>query len=204
VLTSIVPALKERILAREGKLVIRPDSGDPADILCGDPAFESGTPEGKGVVQCLWDTFGGTTTSTGHRLLDPHIGCIYGDSITRERATAITDRLAAKGFASANVVFGVGSFTYQFVTRDTYGFAMKATWVEVNGEGRAIFKKPKTDDGTKNSARGRLAVTEGLHLIEGATPEEEAASMLSPVWRDGRELRPERFDVIRARARLAV
>jgi nicotinamide phosphoribosyltransferase len=204
VITTILPQLKDRIMVRDGKLVIRPDSGDPANILCGDPSAAG--PANKGVVELLWDIFGGTKTAKGHRLLDSHIGSIYGDSITIERAQHIAERLAAKGFASANVVFGIGSFTYQYVTRDTYGFAMKATWVEIDGKGRSIYKTPKTDNGVKNSARGRLAVlrdTAGqLHLVEEATPAQEAASCLLPTWRDGQFQRRETYDLIRARARL--
>jgi nicotinamide phosphoribosyltransferase len=206
VLTDILPKLKDRILARNGKYVTRPDSGDPADILCGDPKVV-GTPAAKGVIELLWDTFGGTVTATGHKLLDSHVGAIYGDSITEARAEEITRRLAEKGFASANVVFGIGSFTYQHVTRDTYGFAMKATWVKIDGKGRSIYKTPKTDTGMKNSARGRLAVSQnesGLFLIEQATAEQEAASLLRPVWRDGKELVHDTWDVVRARAREAL
>jgi nicotinamide phosphoribosyltransferase len=204
VLTSILPALKGRILARDGKLVIRPDSGDPADIVCGDPKAPEGSPAHKGVISLLWETFGGTLTEGGFRLLDSHVGCIYGDSITRERAADICRRLAAKGYASGNMVFGVGSFTYQYVTRDTFGFAMKATWCEINGEARDIFKMPKTGNGMKNSAKGRLAVLEDydgdLYLVDQAEPEEEDASLLRPVWRDGKFLVTETFDIIRARA----
>ena len=208
VLTVILPQLKDRIMARNGKLVIRPDSGNPADILCGDPDAPAGSPASKGVVQLLWDIFGGTETSTGHRLLDTHIGSIYGDAITRERAHEITYRLAKNGFASANVVFGIGSYTYQYVTRDTYGFAMKATWVKINDEGHDIYKTPKTDNGVKISARGRLAVLRNedgqLTLVEKATPAQEAESILRPVWKDGKPLNHETYDVIRARARLAL
>lgn len=203
VLVNILPQLRDRIMAREGKLVIRPDSGNPADIVCGDPNAEHGSPARKGVIELLWDAFGGAATSTGHRQLDPHVGCIYGDSITYERANEITQRLAAKGFASANMVFGVGSYSYQYVTRDTFGFAMKATWVEVGGKGRDIFKLPKTDDGMKNSAKGRLAVlptaTGGMHLVNQASPELEAASLLRPVWRDGEFIVRDSFDAIRTR-----
>jgi nicotinamide phosphoribosyltransferase len=202
VLTKILPQIKDRIIARPGKLVIRPDSGNPADIVCGDPSAEPGSPAYRGVIDLLWETFGGTTTSTGHRMLDEHIGCIYGDSITIERAREITSRLAAKGFASANTVFGIGSFSYQFVTRDTFGFAMKATWCSVNGEKRDLFKKPVTGNGMKNSAKGRLAVTQGpngLELINQATQEQEDASLLKPVWRDGKFLRRETFPTIRER-----
>jgi hypothetical protein len=85
---------------------------------------------------------------------------------------------------------------------------MKATWVEINGEGRDIYKTPKTDNGVKNSARGRLAVIPNadgkLTLIQRATPAEEAHSVLRPVWRDGKLLVQESFDMIRARARKAL
>jgi nicotinamide phosphoribosyltransferase len=204
VLTEILPSLKDRIMARNGKLVIRPDSGNPADIVCGDPNAPEGSPARKGVIELLWETFGGTKTDLGFKVLDSHIGCIYGDAITRDRAKEIIERLAAKGFASCNMVFGVGSFTYQFVTRDTYSFAMKATWAMVDGEGRDLFKSPITDKGEKKSAKGRLAVLRDengeLYLVEGATPEQEAASLLRVVWRNGQFLVRETFDVIRARA----
>jgi nicotinamide phosphoribosyltransferase len=204
VLTKILPAIKDRIMARDGKVVIRPDSGDPVKIVCGDLGAPDGSPARKGAVELLWDVFGGTTTSTGHRLVDSHVGCIYGDSITRERAIAICEGLAAKGFASANMVFGCGSFGYQYVTRDTFGFAMKATWVEVDGHGRSIFKKPATDDGVKNSAKGRLAVLRNdlgaMELVNEATPAQEAASLLRPVWRDGKFIVHESFREIRERA----
>ncbi|MGJ8733656.1 MAG: nicotinate phosphoribosyltransferase, partial [Cellulophaga sp.] len=157
VLTEYLPNLKEEVLARDGKVVIRPDSGDPADIICGNPNGKT-EEEKKGVIELLWEIFGGKTNSKGYKELDPHIGAIYGDSITTERATDICERLKQKGFASTNVVLGIGSFTYQYNTRDTFGFAMKATYGEVNGEGREIFKDPITDDGTKKSAKGLLKI----------------------------------------------
>ncbi len=207
-ITDILPKLKDRILARKGKYVTRPDSGDPADILCGDPDAPIGTPQSKGVIELLWEIFGGTITSTGHRLLDSHVGAIYGDSITEARAQDIVDRLEAKGFSSGNIVFGIGSFTYQYVTRDSFGFAMKATWVKINGVGRDIFKTPKTDNGMKNSAKGRLAVAKNsqgdLHLIEQATEAQEAASLLRPCWKDGKEIVHETWDIVRDRAQLAL
>ena len=216
VVTSVVTRLKSEILGRDGKLVIRPDSGDPVKIICGDPDAVPGTPAFKGAVECLWDVFGGTTSPEGYRVLDSHIGCIYGDSITDERAVAIQDGLAAKGFASANIVLGVGSFNYTYVTRDTFGFAMKATWCQINGVGHDIFKDPITDNGLKKSAKGRLAVLapraefreghftgqyDGIYLVSQATPEKEARSLLRPVWENGQWLRKESFDVIRERAR---
>ena len=146
VITEFTAKLKDKILAREpndlglGKVVFRPDSGDPVKIICGDPDAPAGTPADKGAVQCLWDIFGGSETDKGYKVLHERVGLIYGDSITLERADRILKGLAAKGFASSNIVLGVGSYTYQYMTRDSFGFAVKATWGQVNGEGRNIFK----------------------------------------------------------------
>jgi len=190
VITEYIPVLKKEILARDGKVVIRPDSGDPIKIICGDPDATPGSPAFKGSVECLWEIFGGTTTDKGYNLLDQHIGLIYGDSITIERCTAICEQLEAKGFASTNVVFGIGSYTYQYVTRDTFGFAMKATYGEVNGEGRPIFKDPKTDDGTKKSAKGLLKLTRDaageLQMEEMVSAKEEQEGLLETVYKDGK------------------
>lgn len=218
VCTEHVVTLKEEILARDGKLVIRPDSGDPVDILCGTEDYTKSKlpydevkdvevmhPSQKGVIELLWDVFGGTVNEQGYKVLDPHIGAIYGDSITIDRAEQICSRLASKGFASTNVVLGVGSFTYQYNTRDTFGFAMKATYVEVKVpkygdfadqglnteiEGREIFKDPITDDGTKKSATGLLSVVsrpgEGLTLVDKCDWKHENVGALETIYHDGK------------------
>ncbi len=151
----------------------------------------------KGAVQCLWDVFGGTANDKGFKELDSHIGLIYGDSITPVRAVSILNGLKAKGFASTNVVFGIGSFTYQYVTRDTYGFAVKATYGEVNGLGRNIFKDPKTDSGIKKSARGIVAVKDGKLYDEQESLDIE--SDLKPVFKDGKLLVNQTLSEIRKR-----
>jgi nicotinamide phosphoribosyltransferase len=212
VVTEYIPALKDVIMARQpnaiglNKVVLRPDSGDPVKIITGyteDEYYieadgeiisrEDGTTlspaEVKGAIECLWDTFGGTLTDCGYRELDEHIGLIYGDSITLERAHAILRRLADKGFASSNVVLGVGSYTYQYNTRDSMGFAMKATYGEVNGVGREIFKDPATDSGTKKSAKGLLRVdlVDGEYVMrDQVTWAEEAGGELKTVFKDGK------------------
>jgi nicotinamide phosphoribosyltransferase len=191
VITDFLPKLKDKILARDGKVVIRPDSGDPVKIIVGDEEAAPGSPEYKGAILCMWETFGGTITEQGYKLLDGHIGLIYGDSITTERQIAILEGLKRKGFASYNVVLGIGSYTYEYVTRDTFGFAMKATYGEVNGIGRDIYKDPKTDDGTKKSAKGLMQVyrnenTGKLELKDQCTWEEEAQGELNTVFKDGK------------------
>ena len=66
VITELLPQLKPEILARDGKLVIRPDSGDPVAILIGDPAAPVGSPEHRGLIELLWEIFGGTLTERAH------------------------------------------------------------------------------------------------------------------------------------------
>lgn len=202
VITVILPQLKGKIMARDGKLVIRPDSGDPVKIICGDPDSTDERVR-KGVVELLWDLFGGTVGHNGLRTLDSHIGTIYGDSINLERAEAIIDGLAAKGFASDNIVFGIGSFTYEYVTRDTHGLAMKATYAEINGVGHNLFKKPVTDNGGKFSATGLLAVVDEdgtRKLIQNASDADMERSLLQPVWISGLYFNNWSFGEVRRRA----
>lgn len=202
VITEFLPQLKSKILARDGKVVIRPDSGDPVKIIVGDKDATPGSPEYKGAIECMWEIFGGTTTDKGYKLLDSHIGLIYGDSITLQRQKAILEGLKEKGFASFNVVLGIGSYTYEYVTRDTYGFAMKATYGEVNGEGRNIFKDPKTDDGTKKSAKGLLSVHQvdgQLKLKDECSWAEEKEGLLQTVFENGKVVNEQSLTEIRAR-----
>lgn len=235
VVTDYTVKLKDTILKRNGKLVIRPDSGDPVRILTGYHVFQTYTVnlnsqdfdlkdyfkiwdlewlyrvgreytcddgtvkkcefderciievkcndqvskyyeiiydkyeqleehEVLGSVQVLWNIFGGTETvgsgNSTYKTLDSHIGLIYGDSITPAVCYEILFRLYEKGFSSANVVFGIGSYTYNYHTRDTFGFAMKATYGVVNDMGRNVMKSPKTDKNQlKKSAIGLLRVT---------------------------------------------
>ncbi|TWI01335.1 nicotinamide phosphoribosyltransferase [Flavobacterium tiangeerense] len=206
VLTDYLPRLKDEIVSREGKVVVRPDSGDPVDIICGNPNGKT-EQEKKGVIELLWDVFGGTVNAKGFKELVPQIGAIYGDSITVTRATAICERLKAKGFASTNVVLGIGSFTYQYNTRDTFGFAMKATYGEVHGEGRAIFKDPITDDGTKKSAKGlmKIELVEGQYtLTDEVSWEEEQKGELKEVFSDGKLLIDQSLFEIRSRVKNSV
>ena len=288
VMTEYLPALKSEIMARDGRVVIRPDSGDPVDIICGtlcnvsdvtenfaglDPNSEDAnrtwedilldevsedtphgecgpseyknkyivngkaytatihnigwnrydkqyyyidmyerakisvveeelTPEMIGAYELLWNTFGGTVNHKSFKMLDTHVGLIYGDAITMDRQKEILRKLEAKGFCASNLVFGIGSFSYAYNTRDTFGFAVKATWGQVNGEAREIFKDPKTDTGFKKSAKGLLKVYEEdgvLKLKDQCTPQEETESLLEVVFRDGKLIRNESLSEIRSR-----
>ena len=226
-ITEYLPANKEAIMARDGKLVIRPDSGDPVDIICGlntktnvEYFQNANAPDVKGVIELLWDIFGGTINEQGYKVLDSHIGAIYGDSINLDRQIQIYERLEAKGFASTNIVLGVGSYTYQMNTRDTLGFAAKGSWFEVMETkttdygnpgtevpvivkvGYDIFKDPVTDNGTKKSLKGRCAVhiEDGEYIVKTqCTEEEEKEGILHTIYEDGKFYNQTTLSEIRTR-----
>lgn len=199
VLTQVLPKLKTEIMARNGKYVTRPDSGDPVKMICGDPDSPIEHVR-KGSVQVKWDIFGGTFTDKGYKTLDSHVGLIYGDSITRDIQDEIRQRLTAAGFASDNQVLGIGSYTYQMVTRDTFGNAIKATYAERKScGGFPIFKDPVTDTGMKKSAVGLLYVGDDMVLEENVTWEREAQGSLQAIFCDGKSVRTESAMTIRAR-----
>lgn len=238
VLSDTVPRLREEIARRDGRVVIRPDSGDPCDIICGlntndkysvqdgdlyiqTDEIESDGPvsyykskkvtgdyveqQTKGVVEILWDIFGGTINSKGYKVLDPHVGAIYGDAITLERAEEICRRLESKGFASSNIVFGIGSYTYNMNTRDTFGFALKTTHGVKDGKEILLFKDPITDSGEKKSQKGMVIVTHdkdsNLVYVDELTADTKqkmhSVDLLKPLFKDGKLLRETSLSEIR-------
>lgn len=288
VLTDVLPDLKPEIMARVkdstglNKVVVRPDSGDPVEIICGVEIFseaqainmmteaaylskdrsavpprpkkiyfradlndqlvlatdmvadrkagelasiEEGTwvggyllvnhtlsAEEKGAIEVLWDIFGGTVNDNDFRVLDEHIGLIYGDSITVQRTEEIMRRLARKNFASCNVVLGIGSYTYQYNTRDTFGMAIKATAVDVGGTLIDLYKAPATEGETaKKSAKGFLRVIkdEAGDFILAQEQEmtfedlENNSGELRPVFKNGEFVNRVTLEQVRARLRAA-
>lgn len=149
---------------------------------------ELSLPEIKGSVICLEEVFGSTINTAGFNTLSQRVGLIYGDSIDTFKCKKILQNLLDKGYASDNIVFGLGSYTYQFNTRDTLGFAIKATYGEINGKAVEIFKNPKTDDGTKKSAKGLLRVeyiNGNYVLFDQQTWEQESGGELQVIYEDG-------------------
>lgn len=291
VISETLPRLKNEIMSRNGKVVIRPDSGDPVEILCGkrfidlsddlyvktlddikeyfhdeireDERTECGdgfsgdesisydvkydnkyykvtyeveynrhdkryyyvdtvsfkslkevfpTTSELGLVESLWNTFGGEVNDLGYKVLDSHIGVIYGDSMNYERISTICRRLEEKGFASTNFVSGVGSYFYTgSVTRDSLGFAIKATHSVVNGKDVKLFKDPKTDVG-KRSLKGRAVVYEldgEIVCKDNLTRDEEVQfikennieNLLLPLFENGKILREDSLKDIRLRVK---
>ena len=268
-----LPALKDVITSRDGKLVIRPDSGTPIDVICGQMILQDSaitlesSPEGydtwtqwvaedihdtfvneldaenpmydivehyrfgeivyevtyepdlnrhdktyyyvdnygstlskckfkqlplevkntqqKGLLQSIWDIFGGTINNKGYKVLDPHIGIIYGDAITPDKYEAILTRMESMGFSSDNLVVGAGAYPAQMITRDTFGFAIKATAAIIKGKVQQVFKQPKTDPG-KNSAKGymRVDIIDGEYVVTDGLDSDEGGE-LKVIFRGG-------------------
>jgi nicotinamide phosphoribosyltransferase len=219
---KILPQFKNQIMTREGKFVVRPDSSPktPFEIIVGDSEAPAGSPENKGLVECLYEIFGGTINSKGYIDVDPHIGNIYGDAISMIIWEKILSGLEAKGFSSNNVVVGVGSASFTGyggglyevenskpygISRDTHGMALKETAV-ASGFGekqvwRPTYKDPKTDNSGKKSHRGFIKIEQiGLDFIvhQNVTKEEENEGALGLVYENGVIHRHQSFADVRA------
>lgn len=181
--------LREKVLARQGTLVVRPDSGDPVE-----------TP--VRAVRTLWEAFGGTVNAKGYRVLDPHVRVIQGDGMTPATIARLIERLIAEGYAIDNIAFGMGGGLLQQVNRDTLRFAMKANAMrDADGVWHDVSKAPATDPGKASKGGRQAVVREGGHLtarrIEGVP---DAENLLRPVWRNGALLVRHSFEELRARA----
>lgn len=202
VLTNFASQLKTQINTRDGKVVFRPDSGDPELIICGNPDAPSGTPEFKGAVRLLDEMFGSTKNSKGYKELNPKVGLIYGDGMYYERYERILNKLKEMGYANTNLVIGVGGLLLQQHSRDDQGFAFKATYCEINGKPREIVKDPITDHG-KKSHKGLMMLTQknGVYMThDQVTPKQEKEGLLTTVFKDGKLLRDFSIEQVRERA----
>lgn len=198
---NVVPSCKDEILRHNGKMLIRPDSGDQ---------FECVTK----TLEILWDEFDGSVNAKGYRMLNPHIGIILGDGCTLFTVERIFKWMKDNKFAANNVVFGVGAFPMSCFfdnekmivnTRDCFGVAMKSTAGVFGDEFRFIFKDPKTDTSKlKKSHKGIVWVKRDSdgNLYETDEHTEmlnESASELKTVFKDGVMLNKQTFAQIRAR-----
>lgn len=289
VLSKHLPRLKDIIMARDGKLVVRPDTGHMPDVVCGElndndiqdltlrrnkvertydefiesavelilddireitPHGEYGgeehelrfkfkdkyydimvdnlswnrhdkqyyyldmydepnvvvkelitTAQGKGSIETLWDIFGGTVNSKGYKELDSHIGLIIGDGNTIPNLLDICKRLTTKGFATTNVVYGIGAYALNYFTRDTFAQAFKATYCEIDGVAVNIYKDPKTD-ASKKSAKGLLCVgrvNDTYTLYDQQTWQQESTGELTTVFKDGKLVKETTLAEIRSK-----
>lgn len=205
VIGKILPAIKHIIMSRDGKLIIRPDSGDPVQVILGNKDAENEW-ERMGTLESLALIFGFSWDCL-MKILDSHIGLIYGDAITAERQELILAGMVEREFSPVNIALGIGAYTYQFVTRDTRGFAIKAVNCVIEGLGElAIFKEPKTDN-SKKSQRGAVVVYDtgsniidswdDGHTIELAT--KHPYQLMRPIFENGEIMNTENIYEIRNR-----
>lgn len=201
-LTVTLPAVKDKILARDGKYVVRPDSGDPLKILCGDPEAEVGSPANKGTFRILEEIFGSTVNSKGYKELNPKIGVIYGDGMYLERYEAILSKMKEMGFANTNLVVGIGGLLLQQHNRDDLGFAFKATYAEINGEAVELFKDPITDPG-KKSHKGlmKLVKEDGKFVTKDQQTDDQGGELVT-VFKNGKTVKEYTLTEIRERAKI--
>lgn len=207
VLTNFTAVLKDDILARDGKVVFRPDSGDPEKVICGDEDAPEGSPERKGALRLLEEMFGATVNSLGYKELNPKVGLIYGDGMYFERYARILNKLKDMGYASSNLVVGIGGLLLQSHSRDDLGFAIKATYAEIDGEPVDVVKDPITDPG-KKSHTGMLALYSYTNpegeldyiTLDKCPPEVERTGLLKTVFKDGELVKEFTLDEVRANA----
>lgn len=134
--------LREKILARDGVLVVRPDSGIPEEVVVK-------------VLDILGDRFGFIVNSKGYKVLNPHVRVLQGDGIDVDSIETILKAMVAAGWSAENIIFGSGGGLLQKVNRDTLSFAFKCCAVRRGGHWMDVIKDPITDRHKKSKA-GRL------------------------------------------------
>lgn len=200
IIDNVLPQLKPEIMAHNGCMLMRGDSGDCVDVVT------------KTVFK-LWEHFGGTINSKGYKVLDPHVKAIYGDSITVQRCEEVYKILMENGFACSNVALGVGSFSFQCIeedgilkpfTRDTFSSCIKATYCEIDGVPTPIFKNPK-EGGFKKSQKGccRVYVNDRNEInfedgLDWITASKDETNLLQPIFIDGKMVREQSLVEIRS------
>jgi nicotinamide phosphoribosyltransferase len=183
-------ALRDQVLQRNGTLVIRPDSGDPAKVLCR-------------VLEILGEKFPFTLNAAGFKVLDPHIRVIQGDGIDLHSLGAILEAITRHGWSADNLYFGSGGGLLQKVNRDTLKFAFKCSSVVVNGQARDVFKRPVTDP-CKRSKFGRFKLIRGDRMEPtsySTVPEGSSGDdVLQTVFENGEVVQRTSFADVRRRA----
>ncbi len=180
--------LKDKILKRDGTLVVRPDSGDPTVVVCK-------------VLEVLEQAFGAVRNAKGYKVLPPQVRVIQGDGVDYAMAQSILYTMQIAGWSADNVAFGMGGGLLQKLNRDTQKFAFKCSEITRAGQNYPVFKDPVTDPG-KRSKRGQLKLVRTPDGFETRSPEEPGDDLLVEVFRDGEIQFETRFADIRNRAQL--
>lgn len=180
--------LKDQVLAMGGTLVVRPDSGEPTEIV----------PE---AIERLMAKFGYTTNSKGYKVLPTCMRLIQGDGVCAAAIEEILAEMERRGLSADNVAFGMGGELLQKVNRDTQKFAMKASAICINGEWRDVYKDPITDQG-KRSKKGRLALVKinGQFQTVARDTVAQTANELITIFKNGELVTEYTLDQVRCNA----
>jgi nicotinamide phosphoribosyltransferase len=185
------PELHEYVRDSGGKLVVRPDSGKPVEVLL--------------KLLAIFDRkIGMRKNNKGYKVLPPYFGLIQGDGCNYDSIQEILHEVMAHGYSASNLAFGMGGGLLQLVNRDTSKYAYKASAGLLNGEWIDLFKDPITDPG-KKSKRGHLALIQDgfggpIRTVKGPRMDD----MLKPVFRNGKLLKDYTLDEVRENATKAV
>lgn len=182
--------LKDQIMNRDGTLVVRPDSGEPALIV-------------RQILEILGEKFGYTVNEKGYKVLPPQIRIIQGDGMSKHSIESVLFHMDLDEWSVDNIAFGMGGGLLQDLNRDDYKFAFKCSSVVVNGEERDVYKEPITA-AWKTSKKGRLMLCREGN--EYATRPQTAWDVdeLQTVFRNGEMVTTSTFDEVRERASLPV
>ncbi|GKX63785.1 nicotinate phosphoribosyltransferase [Pragia fontium] len=177
--------LKSQVENNGGTLVIRPDSGEPVEIV----------PE---AIERLMAKFGYTINSKGYKVLPDFIRLIQGDGVSVTSIEEILCEMKKRKLSAENVSFGMGGELLQKVNRDTQRFAMKASAICIDGEWKDVYKDPITDR-VKRSKKGRLALINqrGEFKTVSRNSVDPSENLLIPIYRDGQLIMDYSLDNIR-------
>ena len=184
--------LKDDILRIEGKLIIRPDSGDPVE-----------TP--VKVLHTLWNKFGGIVNKRGYKVLHEKLGVIQGDGMNLDSIIRLCGRVLEEGFSLDNIAFGMGGGLLQAHKRDDFSFAMKCNAIDTGNGWQDVQKKPATDP-AKASKAGRQLVVGNSRIgfttmrEEGAPEEAYVLNAWETVYHNGSSPQGVKFAEVRERA----
>ena len=180
--------LKKEIDGNPGRrVVIRPDSGDPLEII----------PE---CLRVLGKRFGFVTNDKGYKVLPNYIRLLQGDGISRQSMLALLDAIIGAGWAVENLIFGSGGGLLQDCNRDTLKFALKCNWADIGGRTVDVCKRPASDPG-KNSKAGKLKLVASSKCgYETVGINDGRPDVLREVFRDGKIFHRTALDEIRHNA----
>ena len=207
VIDEVLPTLKNSIISRNGKLVIRPDSLTETRSKTPNHRIETVNEQLVESLKSLYETFGGTINSKGYKVLDQHIGLLHGEGITLDNLEGLFIAIEKSGFSTENIVLGVGAYTYSVKpSRDDFGQALKASSAVIGGVDIQIFKQPKSEkEAFKRSPKGAVSIhgTSGNYrMIEGLSIKEsrtDSENQMSTILKDGKLSPKTPLSVIRSR-----